>query len=75
MAAQCVQGVPLRDIRAFLHYASEGKTPRLVHPLNASGMAASRVLPAILEQCLQPDGTVSVPTVLRQWTGTDTLTA
>ncbi|MEV6546073.1 aminoacyl--tRNA ligase-related protein [Streptomyces sp. NPDC051665] len=38
-----------------------------VHTLNASGLATSRLLPAILEQHQRPDGTVVVPEVLRRW--------
>ncbi|WP_416966082.1 serine--tRNA ligase [Streptomyces sp. Agncl-13] len=38
-----------------------------VHTLNASGLATSRLLPAILEQHQQADGTVAVPEVLRRW--------
>ncbi|WP_406420185.1 hypothetical protein [Streptomyces sp. NBC_01614] len=38
-----------------------------VHTLNASGLATSRLLPAILEQHQRADGTVLVPEVLRRW--------
>lgn len=38
-----------------------------VHTLNASGLATSRLLPAILEQHQQADGTVVVPEVLHRW--------
>ena len=40
-----------------------------VHTLNASGLATSRLLPAILEQFQQPDGSVKVPKVLQKWVG------
>ena len=40
-----------------------------VHTLNASGLASSRLLPAILEQFQQPDGSVKVPKVLQKWVG------
>lgn len=36
-----------------------------VHTLNASGMATSRLLPAILEQNQQEDGSVLVPNILK----------
>ncbi len=42
-----------------------------VHTLNASGLATSRVLPAIVEQHQQKDGSILVPEVLRKWTGKD----
>ncbi len=38
-----------------------------VHTLNASGLATSRLLPAILEQNQQADGSVVIPKVLRQY--------
>ncbi|MDG4860486.1 serine--tRNA ligase [Streptomyces sp. T-3] len=38
-----------------------------VHTLNASALATSRLLPAILEQHQRADGTVAVPEVLRRW--------
>lgn len=43
-----------------------GKT-RFVHTLNASGLATSRIFPAILEQFQQKDGSVKVPDVLKKW--------
>ena len=45
-----------------------GKT-RYVHTLNASGLATSRIFPAILEQFQQEDGSVVIPEVLRPWMG------
>ena len=38
-----------------------------MHTLNASGLATSRVFPAILEQCQEKDGRVRIPEVLRPW--------
>ena len=49
-----------------------GKTEYL-HTLNASGLATSRVFPAILEQNQQKDGSVVVPEVLRKWIGVDVI--
>jgi len=37
------------------------------HTLNASGLATSRLLPAILEQFQQADGSVIIPKILRQY--------
>lgn len=45
-----------------------------VHTLNGSGLATSRLLPAIVEQNQHADGSVTVPEPLRQWVGTDLLT-
>ena len=45
------------------------KKTEYVHTLNASGLATSRIFPAILEQFQQEDGSVIVPEVLRPWMG------
>jgi seryl-tRNA synthetase len=42
-------------------------TTEFVHTLNASGLATSRLLPAILEQFQQADGSVIIPEVLRKY--------
>ncbi|MDE6617747.1 MAG: serine--tRNA ligase [Clostridiales bacterium] len=44
-----------------------------VHTLNGSGLATSRVLPAIVEQNQNKDGSVTVPKVLQEFLGTDIL--
>jgi len=59
--------------RGQVRYRAGRGKPRLVHTLNGSGLATSRLLPAILEQFQQIGGAVAVPEVLRRWTGTDTL--
>ena len=40
-----------------------------VHTLNASGLATSRIMPAIVEHYQQADGSVVIPEVLRPWMG------
>ena len=45
-----------------------------VHTLNGSGLATSRLIPAIVEQFQQPDGSVIVPEVLRPFYGADKIT-
>ena len=42
---------------------------RYVHTLNASGLATSRVFPALIEQYQQADGSVVIPEVLRKYMG------
>ena len=42
---------------------------KYVHTLNASGLATSRIFPAILEQYQQADGSVLVPEVLQPFMG------
>ena len=44
-----------------------GTTTEFVHTLNASGLATSRLLPAILEQFQQADGSVLIPEVLQKY--------
>jgi len=51
---------------------ADGKTVP-VHTLNASGLATSRVLPALVEQYQNADGSVTVPEVLRGWLGAEKL--
>ena len=52
--------------------AADGKIG-YVHTLNGSGLATSRILPAIVEQYQNEDGSVTVPEVLREFVGTDVL--
>ena len=47
-----------------------GKT-EFVHTLNGSGLATSRILPALVEQNQLADGSVIVPEVLRKYIGVD----
>ncbi len=45
----------------------------LVHTLNASGLATSRLLPALLECCQRADGGVTVPEALRPFCGLESI--
>jgi len=47
----------------------DSKALEYVHTLNGSGLATSRLLPAIVEQYQQADGSVVVPPVLRPYLG------
>ena len=49
-----------------------GKT-EFVHTLNGSGLATSRILPALVEQNQLADGSVVVPEVLCKYLGTDVI--
>ena len=51
---------------------ADGKN-RFVHTLNGSGLATSRVMPAVVEQYQQADGSIVVPEVLRKYTGFDVI--
>jgi len=60
--------------RGQIRYRPEGqKKTELVHTLNASGLATSRLLPAIVEQFQRADGSVAVPPVLVKWLGKEVL--
>jgi seryl-tRNA synthetase len=53
----------------------EGK-PEFVHTLNGSGVAVGRALIAVLENCQNEDGSITVPAVLRPYMGgLETITA
>jgi seryl-tRNA synthetase len=47
---------------------AQGKN-ELVHTLNGSGLAVGRALVAVLENCQQADGSVTIPEVLRHYMG------
>ena len=49
--------------------AKDGKSPRLVHTLNGSGLAVGRALIAVLENYQMPNGAIRVPEVLRSYLG------
>ena len=53
---------------------AETKKIEYVHTLNGSGLATSRLMPAIVEQFQQPDGSVIVPEKLRPFYGKDRIT-
>ena len=60
--------------RANIRYRpAKGEKPRFVHTLNGSGLAFPRTIACILEHHQNSDGTVSVPSVLRPYLGTDVL--
>ncbi|PID56679.1 serine--tRNA ligase [candidate division KSB3 bacterium] len=60
--------------RGNIRFKRKGaKKPEYIHALNASGLATSRLLPAIVEQFQQADGSVLVPKKLRPWVGRDVL--
>ena len=44
-----------------------------LHTLNGSGLATSRILPALVEQNQNSDGSVTVPEVLRKYLGCDVI--
>jgi len=59
---------------AIRYRPAPGARPELVHTLNGSGLALARVVAALLETHQQPDGSVTVPEVLRPYLGIETIT-
>ena len=59
--------------RGSIRFRREGGGTEYVHTLNGSGLATSRILPAIVEQNQNKDGSVTVPEVLRKYLGVDVL--
>ena len=55
--------------RGKIRYKDENGKMHFCHTLNGSGLATSRVFPAILEQYQQEDGSVLVPEVLQPFMG------
>ena len=50
--------------RAHIQYRDENGKLQYVHTLNGSGLAVGRTVAAILENCQNEDGTVTIPEVL-----------
>ena len=46
---------------------AKGAKTKYLHTLNGSGLGLPRTLIAILENNQQPDGTITIPEVLRPW--------
>jgi len=60
--------------RANIRYRpAPGEKPRFIHTLNASGLAFPRVIATIIEHYQQPDGSITVPDVLRPYLGADSI--
>ena len=51
----------------------EGKSTKLVHTLNGSGLAVGRTMAALLETGQQPDGSVRLPSALVPYVGCELL--
>ena len=66
------EGFQARRAQIRFRVKETGK-PELVHTLNGSGLAVPRVLAAILENNLQADGTVKIPSALVPYFGRDVL--
>ena len=59
--------------RGMIRVKRENGKIEYVHTLNGSGLATSRILPALVEQNQNADGSINVPDVLRKYVGTDVI--
>lgn len=55
--------------RGMMRYRDKDGKLHYMHTLNGSGLATSRIFPAILEQYQQEDGSVKIPEVLQPFMG------
>ena len=55
--------------RGMVRYKDKDGKVKFCHTLNGSGLATSRVFPALVEQNQQEDGSIVIPEVLRKWMG------
>ena len=55
--------------RGNIRFKDDDGKNKYLHMLNASGLATSRLIPAILEQNQQKDGSVKIPKVLQKFVG------
>ncbi len=61
--------------RGMMRYKTAAGKVEYCHTLNGSGLATSRILPALVEQNQNADGSVNVPDVLRKYLGCDVIKA
>ena len=68
--SSCSVFADFQAMRANMRYRpARGAPPRFVHTINGSGLALTRTIDAIIETYQRPDGTVTVPEVLRPYMG------
>jgi len=71
-ASSCSNFESFQARRANIRFRNEAtKKPELVHTLNGSGLATSRLMVSILENNQTPEGKIIVPKVLQKYTGFD----
>lgn len=59
--------------RLRLRFKDQDKKTHLCHTLNGSALALPRIIAALLENNQNPDGGISIPSVLHKYTGFDTI--
>ncbi|MFA6448449.1 MAG: serine--tRNA ligase [bacterium] len=68
--SSCSNCVDFQARRGQIRYRPTGtKKTQLLHTLNGSGLATSRLMVSILETYQQPDGSVVIPEALREYMG------
>lgn len=55
--------------RGMCRYKDENGKTKFCHTLNGSGLATSRIFPALVEQNQLEDGSIRIPEALRKWMG------
>jgi seryl-tRNA synthetase len=65
--SSCSNFTDFQARRANIRFREDGQKPAPVHTLNGSALAIPRVLAAILENNLQQDGRVKIPSCLHRW--------
>ena len=55
--------------RGMIRYKDENGKTKYAHTLNGSGLATSRVFPALVEQNQMEDGSIRIPEALRKYMG------
>lgn len=68
-ASSVSQATDYQARRGNIRYKTEAGKNEFVYTLNGSGLATSRLLPAILEQNQLADGSVKVPKILQKYLG------
>jgi seryl-tRNA synthetase len=67
-ASSCSNFESFQARRANIRFREDPKSkPEFVHTLNGSGLATSRLMVALLENCQQPDGSIKMPDALQPY--------
>lgn len=66
--SSCSNCTDFQARRGLIRYKkSESQSPELVHTLNCSSLALPRLIVALMETYQQPDGTVKLPAILKNY--------
>jgi seryl-tRNA synthetase len=65
----CSNVLSYQSVRSNIRYVSKKGDRSYVHTLNATGIATSRTMRAILENFQQKDGSIKIPSCLWKYTG------